>query len=344
MVAVPGTCDVLQTTTRLTRQDDTPVFDHGLDPALNASFPYYGESMALLAALIFSWTSVFFTTAGQRLGVTTVNLLRLPGATLCLGSMHLFLYGSIWPESLAWQDQVWIGLSGVAGLAIGDSALFKAFTLVGPRRSMTMMALAPVYTTIIAWGLLGEHLNMWAITGIIVVIAGVMIATLGKDKGTGKFGELPRKVLKTGLLLALIGSFGQGVGSVLAKMGMTGASSGSAGVDPLGATLIRLTWATAFYWLAVLPRLDIRGTLRGLRDRRGVTALILAIFMGPFVSVWISLVAIKNTEAGIAQVLLGMVPIFVVVPAWIVYRDRPSPLSLFGIAIAVGGGALLFLR
>jgi len=315
-----------------------------LDSALNPPFPYFGETMAILAALIFSWTSVFFTTAGQRLGVTTVNLLRLPGAALCLGSMHLVLHGSIWPADLAWQDQMWIGLSGIAGLAIGDSALLKAFTLVGPRRSMTMMALAPIYTTIIAWSILGEHLNLWAITGIIVVIAGVMTATMGKDKGSGDFGGLPRRVLRTGLLLALLGSLGQGVGTVMAKLGMTGASSGSAGVEPLGATLIRLTWATAFYWLAVVPRLDIRGTLRGLGDRRGVTALVVAIFMGPFISVWISLVAIKNTEAGIAQVLLGMVPIFVIVPAWLVYRDRPSPLSLFGIAIAVGGGALLFLR
>ena len=311
---------------------------------MNPPFPYFGESMAVLAALIFSWTSVFFTTAGQRLGVTTVNLLRLPGATLCLGSVHLILHGCVWPASLAWQDQVWIGLSGVAGLAIGDSALFKAFTLVGPRRSMTMMALAPVYTTIIAWGMLGEHLNLWAITGIVVVIAGVMIAAVGKDEGSGDFGGLSRQVLRAGLLLALIGSLGQGVGSVLAKLGMTGASSGSTGVEPLGATLIRLTWATAFYWLAVVPRLDIRGTLRGLRDRRGVTALMVAIIMGPFISVWISLVAIKNTEAGIAQVLLGTVPIFVVVPAWLMYRDRPSPLSLFGIAIAVSGGALFFLR
>ena len=320
------------------------IFNHGLDPALNASFPYYGESMAILAALIFAWTSVFFTTAGQRLGVTTINLLRLPGATLCLGSMHLFLYGNLWPANLAWQDQMWIGLSGVAGLAIGDSALFKAFTLVGPRRSMTMMALAPVYTTIIAWGVLGEHLNLWAISGIIVIIAGVMTATMGKDEGNGDFAGLPRQVMRTGLLLALIGSLGQGVGSVLAKLGMTGASSGSAGVEPLGATLIRLTWATVFYWLAVVPRLDFRDTLRALRDRRGVMALVVAVFMGPFISVWISLVAIKNTETGVAQVLLGMVPIFVVAPAWLVYRDRPSPLSLFGIAVAVGGGALLFLR
>jgi drug/metabolite transporter (DMT)-like permease len=300
--------------------------------------------MALLAAVIFSWTSVLFTTAGQRLGVTTVNLLRLPGAALCLGAVHLVLNGSIWPANLAWQDQVWIGLSGVVGLAIGDSALFKAFILVGPRRSMTMMALAPVATTVIAWSVLGEHLNLWAVIGIIVVIGGVMMATLGKDEGVGEFGRLPRQVIRTGLLLAVIAALGQGVGSVLAKLGMTGSVTGAGGVEPLAATLIRLTWATVFYWLAVVPRFAVRQNLRRLRDRRGVTALAGAILMGPFISVWISLVAIKNTEAGIAQVLLGTVPIFVILPAWLVYRDRPTALSLLGIVLAVGGGALLFLR
>jgi len=312
---------------------------------LNHAIPHFGEIMAILAALIFSWTSVLFTTAGQRLGVTTVNLLRLPGAALCLGCVHLVMYGRIWPADLAWQDQAWIGLSGVLGLAIGDSALFKAFTLIGPRRSMTMMALAPVYTTVIAWSLLGEHLNLWALAGIVVVIAGVMTAALGRDAGTGRFGDLPAHALRAGLLLALVGSLGQGLGSVFAKLGMTGSTGGgAAGPPPLGASLVRLPWATVFYGLAVAPRLDVRQTLHRLRDRRGVAALGIAVFAGPFISVWISLVAIRNTETGIAQVLLGMVPIFVVVPAWLVYRDRPSPLSLLGIVIAVGGGALLFLR
>jgi len=312
---------------------------------LTPPLPYFGELMAIAAAIIFSWTSVFFTTAGRRLGVTTVNLLRLPGAAICLGTMHLLLKGTVWPAGLAWQDQMWIGLSGVVGLAIGDSALFRAFTLVGPRRSMTMMALAPVFTTIIAWSVLGEHLKLWGIVGILVIITGVITATGGRG-GSGEFSHLPPKVLRTGILLALLGSLGQGVGSVLAKLGMTGTVGGigSVGVDPLGATLIRLAWATVFYWLAVVPRLDVQATRTALHDRTGLRALLAAILMGPFISVWISLVAIKNTEAGIAQVLLGMVPIFVVVPAWIVYRDRPTPLTLFGIALAVGGGALLFLR
>lgn len=311
---------------------------------MQSPFPYFGETMAITAAIIFSWTSVLFTTSGRRLGVTLVNLLRLPGAAICLALAHLTLTGHIWPQNLSTLDQFWIGLSGIVGLAIGDSALFQAFVTIGPRRSMTMMALAPVFTVIIAWSALGEHLGLWAIIGIVIVIAGVMIASLGRNTGSGEFGSIDPKVLRTGLLLALVASAGQGLGSVFAKMGMSGGISGSEGVDPLGATLIRLCWATLGYWLVVLPKQNIPALFKKLHDRRGSVALVGAILMGPFISVWISLIAIKNTEAGIAQVLLGMVPIFVVAPAWIVYRDRPTAVSLFGVLVAVGGGALLFLR
>ena len=306
---------------------------------LEAPFPHFGETMAVIAAMIFSWTSVLFTTAGRRLGVTLVNLLRLPGAALCLALTHLALTGHLWPQNLAPMDQFWLGLSGVIGLALGDSALFRAFITIGPRRSMTMMALAPVFTVIIAWSTLGEHLGLWALLGIITVILGVMIASMGRGNGSGQFGSISKKTLRTGLLLALVASMGQGLGSVFAKMGMTTES----GVDPLGATLVRLSWASIGYWVVVLPRQNIPQLARKLKDRIGSAALVGAILMGPFISVWISVIAIKNTEAGIAQVFLGTVPIFVVAPAWLIYKDRPTPLSLLGIVIAVGGGALLFL-
>lgn len=299
--------------------------------------------MALLAAFIFSWTSVFFTTAGRRLGVTIVNLFRLPGAALCLTLTHRVLTGTWWPTDVALLDQFWIGLSGVVGLAIGDSALFRAFTTIGPRRSMTMMALAPVFTVIVAWSVLGERLALWSLVGIVLIIGGVITANSART-GTGTFGNLSKPVFRLGILLALIGSLGQGLGSVLAKMGMMGTTTGGAGLDPLGATLIRVFWATVCYWIVVLPRQNLADIRTRLQDRRGVGALLVAILMGPYISVWISLVAIRNTDAGIAQVLLGMVPIFVVVPAWLVYRDRPSVLSLMGIVAAVLGGGLLFMR
>jgi len=297
--------------------------------------------MALVASFVFAWTSVFFTTAGQRLGLTVVNLLRLPGAAICLGLVHFAGSGRLWPAGLAPADQFWIGLSGVVGLAVGDAALFRAFTKIGPRRAMTVMALAPVFTAVLAWAALGERLGLQALLGVAVVIGGVVLAARGRDPGGGAFGALPKDLLRVGLLFALVGALGQGVGTVFVKLGM---GSGGGGVDPLGATLVRVSWAAAAYWLVVFPRQDLRELRARLRDGRGVAALAVAIVLGPFLSVWISLVAIKNTEAGVAQVLLGMVPIFVILPSWLVYRDRPSAFALCGVVLAVAGGVLLFLR
>ena len=322
--------------------------------------------MAVLAALIFAWTSIFFTTAGQRLGVTTVNLLRLPIAALCLGITHLLVTGRLVPEHLDLAAVGWIGLSGVVGLAVGDSALFRSFTLIGPRRGMMMMAAAPLFTVVVAWFLLDESLGAVTLLGMAAIIGGVVLAVGGKDPGGGRFRGLSRAVLRRGFLLALVGAAGQGLGSAFAKLGMIGGGTGAGagidagagavaagavaagavatGVDPLGATLVRMTAAALVYWLVVLPRHRLTDLLRPLRDRRGAVALAVAIFMGPYVSVWISLVAIKHASTGVAQALLGLVPIFVIGPAWLVYRDRPSPLSLIGVAVAVGGSVLLFLR
>jgi drug/metabolite transporter (DMT)-like permease len=298
----------------------------------------YGEMMAVVAAILFSWVAIFFTVAGRRIGVTLVNLLRVPLGALFLAATHQCLHGRLWPEGLSATSQVWLGLSGIVGLAIGDSALFLTFTRIGPRRGLIMMATAPVFTVTLAWFMLSEHLGAQAIAGIVVVIAGIVVATAGREEHTGSFGNLSRAQLRTGYALGLVAAAGQGLGAGFAKLGMAG------GVEPLGATLVRMVWAALALTLVFLFRGRTLAQLKRLRDRRGVAALAGGTLLGPFISVWISLIAIRHTEAGVAQVLLSMVPIFVIGPSWLIYRDRPSWQSGLGVVVAVIGGALLFLR
>ncbi len=302
--------------------------------------PSFGEWMGVLAAMIFAWTSVFFTAAADRLGVTTLNFLRLLGGMLLLGVTNLLVFGQVWPEAPL-ASILWIGASGIVGLAVGDSALFRAFTLIGPRRGMLAMATAPVFTVVAAWFLVDESLGVQALAGIAVVMGGVMLAVLGKDPGGGRFADPDRALLVRGYTLGMIAAAGQGLGSAFVKMGMAG---GAVEVDPLSATFVRMVFAWGAYWLLALPQHGVRKLLRPLRDRRGTLALVTATFLGPYLSVYISILALRYAEAGVAQVLLSAVPVFVLLPASFVYRDRPAPLAVIGAAVAVAGGAILFLR
>jgi uncharacterized membrane protein len=302
------------------------------------SWSHYGEAMAILAAWIFAFTSILFTIAGQRLSVTMVNLLRVAGGALCLALTHRMLFGSFWPEGLAFGDQIWIGLSGIVGLAVGDSALFTAFTRIGPRRGMMLMATAPVFTVVTAWFLLAEHLRVRDLLIIALIIGGVLLAVAGRERHTGAWSGLSSRQLRVGYLLGLVAAAGQGLGSTFVKLGMKG------GVDPLGATLVRMVWAGVALWVFVAPRRSTAERWHRLADRRGLLALGGAILLGPFISVWISIIAIKHASTGIAQAFLGTVPIWVILPSWLIYRDRPSVVTLLGVLVAVGGGGLLFLR
>src|SRR6185369_10570101 len=165
--------------------------------------------------------------------------------------LHLVLYGQLLPVNAGNERWFWLGLSGFVGLAFGDSSLFQAFILIGPRLSMLMMALAPVMSVILAWIFLGEALSPMTILGIIVTVAGVLIV-VGERRG----GEVEAKVEPTnrrryllGLMFGLGGGLGQAGGLVLSKIGL------AHDFPALSGNLIRLIVAGIIIWgLAIVNR------------------------------------------------------------------------------------------
>ena len=64
---------------------------------------------------------------------------------------------------------------------------------------------------------------------------------------------------------------------------------------------------------------------------------------GPFLGVWMSLVATDNAPVGVAQTLCSLTPLFLVPLAALIYKERISPRAALGAIMAVGGAALLFV-
>lgn len=66
-------------------------------------------------------------------------------------------------------------------------------------------------------------------------------------------------------------------------------------------------------------------------------------FFGPFLGVSFSLVAIQYTSTGIAATLMAIVPILIIPPAAIFFKQKVGMLDYIGALVSVFGVALFFV-
>lgn len=295
-----------------------------------------GELAALATSFLWSLTSIQFTLAGQRIGSQTVNRVRLVVAVFYLSLAHLMLYGEVWPihaEPFRWG---WLGLSGTVGLVLGDSCLFQALVLIGPRRSMLLMTLVPVISMLLAWGWLGETLHAIEVAAVLLTVGGIAwVVSERRSAQEVEAGGGGRYAL--GVLLGLGGALGQSLGLVMSKQGLVG------DFDPLSATLIRMLVATAVIWLLALVRGQVGATGRALQDKKAVLFSVGGALTGPFLGVWSSMVAVQNAHVGIASTLMALSPIILIPLGRWIFHERISLRAVAGTVVALVGATMIFL-
>jgi drug/metabolite transporter (DMT)-like permease len=121
-------------------------------------------------------------------------------------------------------------------------------------------------------------------------------------------------------------------------------------MPPQTATFIRMFFAAIFVFpligLAARLRIGVRGNLAPIdqRERRvGYVYTLCGSLVGPFLGVWLSLVASDRVKLGVAQTLISLTPVFILPLVVWVYKERVSLRAVLGACIAVAGTALLFL-
>ena len=294
-----------------------------------------GEIAGLGTAICWSFTSIFFTIAGLRVGSAVVNRVRLVLAMIFLSITHYALTGQFVPfqaEPFRW---FWLGLSGVIGLVIGDAMLFQAFVMIGTRITMLLMSLVPVMSALLAWIFLGEKLRSLEILAIAITVGGVtwVVADKHQDNTTIKGRQL---IL--GILLGLGGAAGQAVGLLTSKKGLVGDFSALSG------NLIRMIIAAGVMWVITIAMGQAGSTFKKVREGKAGRVILGGAVFGPFIGVWLSLVAIKYARIGIASTLMALTPILLIPLVRWIFKEKISLNAVIGTIVAVAGAALLFVE
>jgi drug/metabolite transporter (DMT)-like permease len=295
--------------------------------------PYIGEMAALIAAFLWGGTAILFSEAGKRVGAFSTNIIRISMAMVFLSLTFYFSKGLFYPVHATLPQMLWLGASGIIGLAIGDGALFICFVLLGPRLSTLLLSLAPPITAIIAWIFLNEKLSPIAIVGILLTIFGIFWVVNEK----GATDEIKGSKMK-GIFLGIIAALGQGIGIILSKNGLQG------DLDALSATLLRMAPAMVLLWIVTFVFGKSGKIITAIQHKKAALATLGGAVVGPFLGIWLSIVAVKYTEAGVAATLLATVPIAILPMVYITHKHKPSLRALLGTVVAVIGIALIFLR
>jgi drug/metabolite transporter (DMT)-like permease len=295
--------------------------------------PYVGEISALLTAVLWSGSSVVFAVAANRVGSMTVNIARLVLAAIYLSLVMAFAGFDL---TVSQRQVINLAISGVIGLALGDSFLFRSYREIGPRISMLVMSSAPAIGAILAFFFLNEVLSSWSIIGMAVTLAGIAIVVLernGSERGT-------TVLTGAGVVSAFLGAVGQGTGLIFAKMAFN-----EGPVNGFVATFIRIIASLVVLLPVVIATRRLRGAFsRFNTDRRAFWLTAGGSVVGPFLGIALSLIAVAHTSVGVAATLMATVPILMLPLVWIVYKERLTWRSLAGAWLAVGGVGILFLR
>jgi drug/metabolite transporter (DMT)-like permease len=289
---------------------------------------HIGEFAGLGVSVCWTMSALFFEKAGHKIGSLSVNFIRLLFAIGFLGittfiSRELFL-----PTDATPYQWYWLGLSGFIGFFLGDMLLFQSYMTIGSRTAALVMSLAPMLTAIIGWFFLDEILSTRNIIAIVVSVTGIIIAISNRKMKL----NIPFK----GFLLAFGGALGQAVGLILSKKGM-------GNYDPVAATQIRAIFGLICFGILITILQRWKKLGKAFQNTDGMKSVTVGAFFGPFIGVALGLFAIQQTKTGIASTLMGLVPIFIIFPSAIMFKEKIRPQQVIGAIISIAGATLFFL-
>ncbi len=283
-----------------------------------------------------------FEAAGKRVGATVVNWLRMILAFVFFCCVSLVVRGTPLPLDFPASAWLWLGLSGFIGFAVGDLFLFKAFVEIGPRLSMLVMTLTAPIAAILGLIFLGEQYGLTQWLGMFITLAGVSWVILERSGKATPANRKVRVITASGVLFALLGTLGQAIGYILSKYGMQ--TIGGEYLGAFGSTQIRIIAGIIGFVPVLIYRRSWGRLGKAVRDKQVMGLLSAAAFVGPFLGVSLSLLALHYTTAGVASTITALVPVFLIPSVVLISQEHVSLRAGLGALVAVSGVILLLVK
>jgi len=332
MAEIPANRPAYIVNRRKTLNDYAPV---ALDPySKQDSYSMSWLTAALLSTFFFALISVL----DKKL---LTDLFRsVPEFFFVFGLMQIvigtgFIITALAIDGISMTPDIWWAIASGLAFATGLPLFFTALRLEEASRAVPVMALIPVFATLIGVTTLNEHLTSVQWVAIIFIIAGAALVSLRRENGAFRLARA------RAFLLLVLASGVIGLGFVVTKLAADAMSIWAVqGISTLVlgiAVLIFVLRPRHISYMPTLlrdtPTLSLMLLTEGLLAPAAILTLIMALAEGP-----VSLVSAVTASRPLLVFLLSMA---LSTPVWNILReplDRQTlGLKAISIVFTVGG-------
>lgn len=294
---------------------------------------YSGELAAISAAIVWAVATWIYSQFSHRFSAMQLNIVKGVIASMMMVVVIPFLPQGI-PAYIEPLHLAVLAISGVIGIAVGDSAYFAALKRIGPNKTLLLESLAPPLSGVLAMAFLGSELTLQSWLGVVVTTVAVTFVVFQPSTSGAATNW-------SGIGFGLLASVCQASGVVISHYALVAGD-----LPPLLGALIRLSIGVLAVCLVVkivepTPFSSIKQHLKAMGNK-ALVWLLLAIFVGTFLALWLQQIALKYANPAIAQTLIATSPLFILV-IYALRGEKVGVKSMLGTLVALGGISLFFL-
>ncbi len=286
----------------------------------------WGIIAALVSAASWACATVLFELLGKKIPSAGITFLK--------GAFSLIL---MWILVLAWgkfdhvgtYDAIILIISGIVGISLGDTLFFKSLQDLGAKMQVLYFMLGQIITMALSFLILGEILSLGEYIGAIILVCGIIFVTWGKQE------DHPNKW--RGIIGGLISIICFSVSTIMIKFTDTD-------IDIVSATFYRMFAGTLIMLLIGTAKKSIKRWIEPLKSLKTLSLFFLNVIIITIGGFMTSLYAIKHLSVSLASILSTTEPIFVLIFAFLIGKQRVKTREVIGATITIIGLLIIMLH
>lgn len=285
-----------------------------------------GIIAALASAASWGFGTVMFDRLGKKIPYAGITFLKGAGSIVLIGALALVMGGF---ASVTWKEFLFLALSGIIGISVGDTLFFKSLQDLGAKVQVLYFLLGQVVTMFLSLLFLGEVLSLVEYIGATVLLIGIVVVTWGKQE------DHPNK--RRGIIGGFLSILCFSLSNIMVKMTI-------GDVEVVTATFYRMLFGTIAVLFAGLTSHKLREWIEPLKEKSTLLLFVLNLLVITFGGFLLSMAAIKNVSVSLVSVLMTTESVFVLIFAYLINKEKATGRELVGAAVSIIGLLLIIIN